>query len=174
LNFLDLAKNRYSVRAYLDKPVDEDLVMKIMEAVRFAPSACNNQPLSFIVIRDKDSRKKLETVYSRDWFLNAPCIIAVCFDKKLSWKRGDGKEYGEVDAAIAMDHLTLAATELGLGTCWIGAFKADAARAVLMLPENIEPVAFTPLGYPAASKVTKNRKDFDQLIHWEFYGGKHR
>ena len=164
-----MSKQDISVRSYQDKAVGDELLMKVLEAARFAPSACNNQPLSFIIIRE--SIKRLQTVYNRDWFLNAPAVILVSYDRNSSWKRGDGKEYGEVDAAIAMDHITLAAAELGLGTCWIGAFNAVEAHKVLLLPENIIPVAFTPIGFPAPSKVSKKRKELKDLIHWEFYGG---
>jgi nitroreductase len=77
-----------------------------------------------------------------------------------------------VDAAIVMDHMVLAATELGLGSCWIGAFKTQEAKKALRLPENIEPVAFMPLGYPKSAPPRKNRKELDELVCWEYFGGK--
>jgi nitroreductase len=172
MDFLSLAKKRYSVRSFLDTPVEDEKLMKVLEAARLAPSACNNQPLVLIVIKDEASRKKLETVYNRPWFLHAPVIIGACCDRKLSWRRNDGKDYGDVDIAIAMDHMTLAATETGLGTCWIGAFKAQEAKKVLMLPEYIDPIAFTPLGYFTPDIVNKSRKKIEELVHWEFFGGK--
>ena len=94
--------------------------------------------------------------------------------KKIWWKRfvDDRDDMYGIDAAILMTHITLEATELGLGTCWIGAFNASEARKVLMLPESVEPVAFTPLGYPISTKPLKNRKSIDNLVHWEFFGGK--
>jgi len=84
-----------------------------------------------------------------------------------AWKRRDGKNYAEVDATIAMDHLILAATNEGLGTCWIGAFDPLAAREILGLPEDAEPIAFTPLGYPADSPRAKKRKSLKELVSYE-------
>ncbi len=172
MKFLDLVRQRYSVRGYLDTPVEEEKIRYILESVNSAPSACNNQPWVFIIIRDRHSRFRFESVYNRQWFIQAPVIIAACCDRSISWRRADGKDYGDVDIAIAFDHLTLAATEQGLGTCWIGAFNAQAARSVLMLPDSIDPIAFTPLGYPSPDKPRKIRKKLDEIVHWEFFGGK--
>lgn len=172
MNFLDLARKRYSVRSYLDTPVEDDKLMKVLEAARLAPSACNNQPLILIVIRDEQTKKKLESVYNRPWFINAPLIIAACCDRHKSWHRSDGVDYGDIDIAIAFDHLTLAATELGLGTCWIGAFKLIEAKRALFLPEHIDPIAFTPLGYYQPERVNKYRKQIEEIVYWEFFGGK--
>ena len=175
MEFLDLVKKRYSVRAYLDTPLDDALIERVLEAARLAPSACNFQPWVFIVVKSEAARQKFESVYSKLWFLHAPVIVGVGCDRTRSWHRkADDKDYGEVDVAIALDHLTLAATELGLGTCWVGNFNADEARKVLALPPSIEPIAFTPLGFPAAEAKAplKSRKGLDEITHWEFYGGK--
>jgi nitroreductase len=173
MSFLELVKKRHSVRSYLDKPVEESLLEKVLEAGRFAPSACNNQPLAFIVLKDPASRQKLADIYKREWFLRAPIIIAVCCDRSVSWKSADGRDYGDVDAAIALDHMTLAATEAGLGTCWIGAFNAAQAKKVLMLPANVDPIAFTPLGYPGdEAAIKKSRKKMDEIVFREYYGGR--
>ncbi len=173
MNFIDLAIKRCSVRGYLDTPVEEEKINYVLEAARAAPSACNNQPWVFIVIKDPQSRRRLEKVYNRQWFFEAPVIIAACCDGSVSWKRKDGKDYGDIDVAIALDHLTLAAAEKGLGTCWIGAFDEREARTVLLLPKTIHPVAFTPLGYPASEeKKQKMRKQLNEIVHWEFFGGK--
>ena len=147
----------------------------MLEAGRLAPSACNNQPTRFIVVHDEDSRRKLQSVYGREWFLRAPVIIAVCCDRNVSWRRADGKDFGDVDAAIALDHITLAAADAGLGTCWIGAFNAAEAKKALMLPSHIDPIAFTPLGYPgAATPARRSRKALAELVSWGYYGGKKR
>jgi len=172
MNFLELAAKRHSVRSFLDKPVENELLLKVLEAARLAPSACNNQPLVLIVLQDARSRQKLASAYNRAWFLNAPVIIAVCCDHSQSWNRNDGKDFGDIDIAIALDHLTLAAADLDLGTCWIGAFRQHDAHVALQLPKHIEPVAFTPLGYPAPSPVNKSRKSLDEIVHWECFGGK--
>jgi nitroreductase len=171
--FIELAKKRYSVRAYQSKPVEEPLLLKVLEAGSLAPSACNNQPLVIIVIRKEETKKELLAAYERKWFAEAPFILALCCDLSQSWRRSDGKNYGEVDVAIAMDHITLAAAEAGLGTCWVGNFKVTEARRVLRLPENIEPVVFTPVGYPASTPPVKKRKRLDEIVHWEYYQGKY-
>ena len=170
MSFSDIVDKRYSVRGYHQDEIEENLIMQVLDAGRRAPSACNNQPCVFIVIKDKDSKEKLQSVYDREWFVSAPVIIAVCLDHSLSWKRKDGKDYGDIDAAIAMDHMTLAAADLGLGTCWVGAFDSVQASKTLFLPDHIEPVAFTPLGYPALPKVRKSRKELGDIVHREFFG----
>ena len=148
--FLDLAETRRSVRAYKPDPVPDDLLRRVLEAVRLAPSACNRQPSRWIVLRDPAARRSLGTAYARDWFWTAPVCIALCVDLSAAWTRPyDSRSYAFVDGAIAMDHLTLAAAAAGLGTCWIAAFDPAAARAALSLPDNWDVVALTPLGYPA-------------------------
>jgi nitroreductase len=171
--FMDLVKKRYSVRKFQNKPVEEPLLLKILEAGSLAPSACNNQPWVFIVIRKDETKKKLAAVYERAWFVTAPVILALCCDNTLAWRRQDGKNFGEVDIAIAMDHITLAATEAGVGTCWIANFNPKEARRVLELPDNVEPVVFSPLGYPAMPAGQKKRKPLDEIVHWEKFKGKY-
>ncbi|MBD3346006.1 MAG: nitroreductase [Chitinivibrionales bacterium] len=165
MTFLELVKSRYSVRGYENRPVEEEKVLKVLNAGRLAPSACNNQPWHFVVIENENKKKELQKVYDREWFYTAPVIIAVCCDMNAAWKRMDGVTYGFVDAAIAMDHMILAATEEGLGTCWIGAFDSQAARKVLELPGGIEPVVFTPLGYPEKGHNSRPRKDLKDVVH---------
>jgi nitroreductase len=173
MDFLELVKKRRSVRSYLDKPVDDALLDTVLEAGRLAPSACNNQPWVFIVLKDPAARQNLQSVYKREWFLRAPIIIAVCCDRSASWKRADGRDYGDVDIAIALDHMTLAATEADLGTCWIANFNAAEAKKLLKLPENIDPVAFTPLGCPGPeAAIKKPRKAINEIVFREYYGGR--
>jgi nitroreductase len=169
--FMELAKKRYSVRSFQNKPVEETLLLKILETGSLAPSACNNQPWVFIVIRKEATKRSLATVYERSWFVSAPVILALCCDMSQAWRRKDGRNYGEVDVAIAMDHITLAAAEAGLGTCWIANFIEKEARRVLELPDNVEPVVFSPLGYPAIPATPKKRKRLDEIVHWEKFNG---
>ena len=165
MDFFDVIKNRYSVRAYRTDPVEPEKLEKILEAARIAPSACNRQPYEIIVIDAAGFPKdKLARIYGSGWFLDAPVILAVCAKREDAWSRDGRKNYGDVDCAIAMDHLILAATALGLGTCWIGAFNEQAARDVLNLPEKWEPVAFTPLGYAACPMPPKRRKPQDEIL----------
>jgi nitroreductase len=168
----ELVKQRFSVRAYLDRPVEEEKIMQVLEAARVAPSAANRQPWHFVVITDPAQRTALGEAYGKEWFVDAPVQLAFCADTQACWKRGDGKSYADVDVAIAFDHMTLAAAEIGLGTCWIGAFKADVARRVLGLPDHVEPIALTPLGYHEQEVPEKKRKSMDEVVHWQRFGGK--
>ena len=173
MSFLDLARKRCSVRGFQSTPVPEDALMTVLEAGRIAPSAANFQPWHFVVVRDEANRKKFKPVYDRDWFVTAPVILAVCLDRKVAWVRGDRKTYGDVDIGITVDHMTLAATDLGLGTCWIAAFDLAEAKRVLKTPDHIEPMVLTPLGYPAVPTVpVKKRKEFSEILSWESFGGK--
>ena len=148
-NFLELAEKRRSVRAYKPDAVPEELLQQVLEAGRLAPSACNKQPWRFIVVREEANRRALGAAYAREWFWKAPVVVAVCILTKEAWVRAfDGKNYAMVDGALALDHMQLAAAELGLGTCWIGAFDPAAAREILGLPDGVEIVGMTPLGFP--------------------------
>ena len=167
MEFLELAKKRYSVRAYKSDAVEDDKLNQVLEAARLAPTACNLQPFQLIVIHTKDKEAELKRIYGSSWFVQAPLVICACGMPSESWKRRDGKDYCDVDVTIAMDHLILAAASLGLGTCWVGAFNPDAAREVLKLPGDVEPVAFTPLGYPADNLKSKNRKPLKELVRYE-------
>jgi len=151
MGFFELAKQRFSVRKYRDLPVEDGKIRQVLEAGRIAPSAVNYQPWYFIVVRDEVLRRQVAEAYKRDWILQAPVIIVICGDHGRSWKRFDGKDHCDIDAGIAIDHMTLAAAELGLGTCWICAFNAPVVRDIFQLPEAIEPIALLPLGYPAES-----------------------
>ena len=167
MDFLKLIKNRYSVRAYKPDPVEEDKLQQVLEAARLAPTAANRQPFQLVVMHTKGRETELKRIYHRAWFVQAPLIICACGVPAQNWVRSDGKNYNDVDVAIAMDHLILAATDLGLGTCWIAAFDPAAAREVLGLPEGVEPVAFTPLGYPADQLRPKERKALSELVRYE-------
>jgi nitroreductase len=165
--FSELIKTRYSVRAYKPDPVEDEKLEQVLEAARLAPTAANLQPFRFIVIRTKGREAELQRIYHRAWFTQAPVILCVCSIPAEGWVRVDGKGYTDVDAAIAMDHLILAATDLGLGTCWIAAFDPAAAREVLGLPDGVEPIAFTPLGYPASRPTAKQRKSLADMVRYE-------
>lgn len=165
--FLDIVKARRSIRAYENREVEEEKLVRVLEAGRLAPSACNLQPWVFVVIRSEEKRLRLKSVYPKEWFAVAPVIIVVCCDTSKAWVRRDGRKYGDVDAAIAMDHMILQAAELGLGTCWIGAFDDARTRAVLDLPAHLDPVVMTPLGYPAEAPDAKPRKEIGQVVVWE-------
>ena len=131
MSFLELAAKRYSVRAYKTDSVEEEKLQAVLEAARLAPTAANRQPFQIIVMRTRGREAELKRIYPQAWFSQAPIVVCICAIPSQAWKRSDGKNYADVDATIAMDHLILAAADLGLGTCWIGAFDAAAAREVL-------------------------------------------
>jgi nitroreductase len=169
VEFSELVARRYSVRAYRPDPVEDDKVRQVLEAARLAPTAANHQPIQFIVNHTDQRRADLKRIYHREWFLQAPLVICVCAVPAQAWVRRDGKNYAWVDATIVMDHLILAAASLGLGTCWVAAFDPQAAREVLGLPDDVEPVAFTPLGYPADQAGVKERKPLAELVRYEHW-----
>jgi len=167
MQFEQLIRSRYSVRAYKGDPVPDQVLAKVLEAGRLAPTAANRQAFRILAIHTAGREQELKRIYRRDWFVRAPLVIGVCALTDSCWVRADGKSYGEVDAAIVMDHLILAAADQGLGSCWVGAFDARAAREVLGLPESAEPVAFTPLGYPGDRPGAKKRRPVDDLVCFE-------
>ena len=170
MDFQELIRARYSCRAYRSAPVVEDQLAQVLEAARLAPTADNRQPFRLVVIRTAGREQELQRVYGKDWFVQAPLVIAACGVPAENWvRKQDGKNYNDVDVAIVMDHLILAAADLGLGTCWIAAFDPAAARELLELPEGVEPVAFTPLGHPADAPRQKTRKKSDELVRYERY-----
>lgn len=173
MNFLDLVRNRFSSRKYQDKQVEEEKIVQVLEAARMAPSAVNYQPWVFVVIREAENLEKIHACYHRDWFNQAPVVIVACADHAQSWKRSDGKDHADIDVAIAVDHITLAATEAGLATCWVCNFDPEKTRQTLALPDHIEPVAMIPLAYPADSpdtaRHTQKRKTLNQIVRWESF-----
>lgn len=167
MTFLELVKNRYSVRNYnTEKKVEPEILNYILECARLAPSAVNLQPWKFYVIEDRTVREQIDTCYKREWFQTAPVVIVVTANHDVSWKRTyDSKDHADIDISIAVEHICLAATEQGLGTCWVCNFRADECARILDLPENEEAVAMIPLGYEAEHLVKeKNRKTAEELI----------
>ena len=167
MDFTTLVESRYSVRSYKTDPIEEKKLQKVLQAARLAPTATNRQAFQFLVVHTKGREEELKRIYRSDWFTQAPLVVCACGIPAENWVRMDGKNYNDVDVAIAMDHLILAATDAGLGTCWIGAFDAEAAKEVLGLPEGVEPIAFTPLGYPAGEPRPKKRKELSELVRYE-------
>lgn len=163
----DVIERRRSVRRYQETPVPDESVRRILEAARLAPSACNNQPWHFYVVRDPETRRALFPSDGQAWIASAPVAVVVCSRPAEAWvRRYDGKNHSDVDAAIAMEHIVLAATEEGLGTCWICAFDPQRFREALKLPADLEPVAATPLGTPDAEPGPRSRKALDAVVTW--------
>jgi nitroreductase len=167
-----LIENRYSVRAYLSAPVEREKIDYILECARLSPSACNLQPWKFYVVTDTDLKQKVEEAYNRDWVKSAPMHIIVCKDTAASWKRTatDGKDFSDVDAAIAAEHICLAAAETGLGTCWICNFNPDILGEALELPAHLEAIAIFPIGYideEKSKQPVKVRKLLSDITEWK-------
>jgi nitroreductase len=168
MEFFELIEARYSVRAYTSQPVEDEKLHKILRAAQIAPTAANRQPFQLIAVHTAGREKELGRIYHKLWFVQAPLIIAACAISTQAWvRKSDSFNARLVDVAIVMDHLILAATDLGLGTCWVAAFNVAAAREVLGLPSEVEPVIFTPLGYPADQPGPKSRKPLAELVRYE-------
>lgn len=156
MNFLELAKARFSVRSFKKDAIETEKLNAILEAGRVAPSACNKQPQKIYVIQSEEARAKLATVCR--FTFDAPVILAVCYDHDRTWKNDlmPGYQSGETDAAIVCTHMMLEAWELGIGSCWVGWFNADEIKSTLGLPENVTLSALLPIGYPTDdAKPTK-------------------
>ena len=169
MNFIELATKRFSVRNFEQRTVEKEKLVYVLEAARMAPSAVNFQPWKFIVVTKPELLESVQTVYHRQWLATAPVIIIALGNHNKGWRRkSDDKDYTEIDVAIAIDHLTLAATEQGLGTCWICNFDVEKCSRLLNIPDHLEPIALIPVGYPVAqADLKKNRESLDRLVTWD-------
>ena len=164
MDIYEIIQKRRSVRSYKSDPVPDEKLNKILEAARLAPSAANRQPVYFIVIKNKEIKESLKKAYNEEWFYTAPVVICACSVPDKAWKRSDGKNYADIDATIAMDHLILAATAEGLATCWVAAFKTSVVKSILNLSPGFEPLAMTPLGYPLVIPEPSFRKPIEDMV----------
>jgi nitroreductase len=155
---------RRSVRAYKAVEVGEEKIGKILEAARLSPSASNRQDWKFIVVRNKETKKKLaKAAFGQSFIGEAPVTIVACGTEPKAIMACGQPTY-TVDVSIACAFMILQAYELGLGTCWIGAFKEDEVKKILNIPESVRVVAMIPLGYPDEDPSQRFRKDLDQII----------
>ncbi len=160
---------RRSVRAFKDIDVEEDKLKKILEAARLSPSAGNRQEWKFIVVKNKGTKKKLANAALGQAFVaEAPVIIVGCATESKSIMSCGQPAY-TVNLSIAFSYMILQAYELGLGTCWLGAFKEAEVKKILNIPEQVRVVAMTPVGYPNQAPSTKPRKSMDQIVCFERY-----
>lgn len=171
MEFYDLIRSRESIRNYdPDRPVPKEILEKILDAGRLAPSACNLQPWKFLVVSSSEMLNKVRTCYSRDWFRDAPHILIVAGLKDIAWKRSfDGYNSIETDVAIALTHIILAAENEGVGSCWIEAYDPALLKEAINLPDYQVVFGITPLGYPKPGfKKTqkKIRKDPDGIFEF--------
>jgi len=180
MDFTELVQARRSIRRFSDEAVTDKLIEKVVECARLAPSWKNWQCWHFIAVRDKDRIAELVesgAVLGNTWLKNSPALMVACGDPEKSGNL-NGISYYLVDVAIALEHIVLAATEFGLGTCWVGVFDEPKLRVLLEIPKEVRIVALTPLGYPAdkmsvRERLTrtaigsKRRKPLVEILHRE-------
>ncbi len=166
MDFYDTIRRRLSVRAYRPDPVPDDVLNRILEAGRLAPSAKNIQPWKFVVVKDAAVRQALVPACRNQQFVGqAPVVICACALDGEAWHgMGGHGSAADVDVAIALEHMILAAAAEGLGTCWVGAFLEEEVRKVLAVPDGMRPVALTPLGYPAREADPRPRKPLSEIV----------
>jgi len=166
VDFYDVVKQRTSIRSYKPDPIPDDVLGRILEAGRLAPSAKNYQPWKFIVVRDQAIRQALVPACKNQASVGqAPVVICACCVVDQVWKGMGGYWSAEaVDITIALEHMILAAAAEGLGTCWIGAFLEAEVKKVLAIPEGVKPIALTPLGYPATEAKPRSRKPLSEIV----------
>ena len=169
MEVMDAMRKRRSIRDYEDRPVPEEKGQKILEAARLAPSASNRQRWKFIIVRDGERRQELaRAAGGQKHIAVAPVVIAAVATMPEYVMRCGVPAYA-VDLAIAVDHMTLAAVNEGLGTCWIGAFSQEQARDILGVPEDYRIVALLPLGFQGQAGPTKTRKSLEEIVCYETF-----
>jgi len=167
MEFQELIRVRRSIRGYKPDPVPEEILRRVLDAGRLAPTAANKQPFQLIVVTHAATRLQLKEVYDRDWFYSAPLILVGCVEPAKAWQRADGFNAAEVDISIVMDHIILAAANEGLGSCWICHFNEPRLKEILGIPPNARVIAMTPLGFPAAEPRPFQRKSLEELVRRE-------
>ena len=177
MNVLDAIRQRRSVRSFSTQPIPDKLMQRMREALQSAPSACNYQPWHFVLVEDDRLRRQLaEASQKQLWMADAPVTIVACGLPDRAYKKmgGSGNSV-EIDVAIALDHLTLAAVADGLGTCWFGAFSESQVKELLGVPPDVRVIAMTPLGYPSSPDLNHplkegQRKPEDEVFSIDGYG----
>jgi nitroreductase len=171
MEFTELIRNRESIRNYdPDRPVSKEVLEKILEAGRLAPSAKNYQPWKFLLISSPPLLEKVKASYLRDWIKDAPHILVLIGLKDQAWIRGyDGYNSIETDVTIAMTHIILAAENEGVGACWIAAYNPSVLKEALNRSDNQQIYAMTPLGFPRPGfqkTFAKKRKSLDEIVEY--------
>jgi len=165
---MEAIKKRCSVRGYLDRPVEEEKLDKILEAARLAPSASNRQEWRFVVVQDRGARQRLMKAAKNQAFVGEAPVVIACCAKTDNHVMTCGQMCYPIDMAIAIEHMALEAVEEGLGTCWIGAFHEDQVKEILSIPQDIRVVELLALGYPAKSSLAhKDRLSIEEIVMHE-------
>jgi nitroreductase len=170
MDFTDVIKTRRSHRKFKEDIVEDEVIERIIEAGRLAPTWSNMQGTRYVIVKNKSRIKEIANAHNQKWIENVPMLIVVCIAPNKSGKNINGLEYFTVDAAICMEHIVLAATNEGLGTCWIGLFNEDKIKEVLSIPEKVRVIALTPLGYSKYTPREQIRKPIEQICFSEKYG----
>ncbi len=169
MDVLSAIQGRRSIRKYSNKPVEEEKLLKVLEAARLSPSARNVQEWKFIVVKDPETRQRLTEAIAQPFVGEAP-IILVCCGIETSGLMKCGQPRYTIDVSIATAYMILEAYELGLGTCWLGSFDENKVKNVLDIPqEDVRVVAITPLGYPSESPSQRPRKELEEIISYDKY-----
>ena len=168
LNVIDAIKKRGSIRSFMNKPIETEKLRAVLEAGRLAPSAKNLQEWRFIIVKDPKNREKLAFAANGQMFVKeAPVVIVACAvtDERIM---SCGQLCYPIDVAIVLDHISLAAVELNLGTCWIGAFDEKKVKEILAIPDEVRVVELMLIGYPAyVISKEKNRLPFEKIVKYE-------
>ena len=173
MELFDAIRGRRSIRAFLDKPVEDEKIGWILEACRWAPSAGNRQPWEIIIVKDHDVIESLSrAAYDQDWISMAPVVLVVCINERIARsKYGErGQMYALESIGCAVQNMMLVAHSLGLGSCFVGAFEEDEIKKILGCPGHINPVALLPIGYPAEKPETPERVEVPQFTYIDKYG----
>ena len=173
MDVLEAIKERRSIRAFTDEKVSEKDVERLIDAARWAPSAGNTQPLELVVVKDKEMKRKLsEAALNQTFIQKAPVVIVVCADLNRS-SRGYGSRgerlYSLQDTAAATENILLAAQELGLATCWVGAFRDKEVAKAVKAPKNMKPVAIVPVGHPTERPLDPPKRSVNEIVHYETF-----
>lgn len=169
MELMEVIRNRRSIRRYKPDPVPEEEIKYVLEAARLAPSWVNTQCWHFVVVTDPAVKEKIgQAANGNKWMTRAPVIIVACADPEKPGMRDDIPNY-LVDIGIVVEHLILAATERGLGTCWVGAFRENKMKEALGVPENIRVVECIPIGYPAEAPPARRRKSLEEIFSYNRY-----
>lgn len=168
MSVLSAIQGRRSIRKYSDKPIEEEKLLKVLEAARLSPSAKNQQEWKFIVVKDSKTRENLTEAIGQPFVGEAPIILVCCGTEPESIMRCGQPRY-TVDLSIATAYMILEAHEQGLGTCWLGSFDETKVKEILGVPEKVRVVAITPLGYPNESPSQRPRKELEEIISYDKY-----
>ncbi len=173
MDLMEIIKNRRSIRVFKKQDLSQDIIEKLLEAARWAPSAGNVQPWAFVVASTQKMRQSLSTAaFGQKDLEEASIVIVVCADEKLAEQSygARGKSlFCLQDTAAAVQNILLTAYSLGLGSCWVGAFKEDEVRQVIKAPKEMRPVALIPVGYPNEAPAARNRRPISEIMHKETF-----